>query len=251
METYDDDIIFNENDWHKVVETQTALFTKDSLLNISNQLREEFHAGHAEGRPMPEIDRTDWNTELLTKYGDREIGYDLPCLLSADRPTRGRIMLLAQDPLRKGSSPCLTVGTFFGIDNPRYRNSRKHYGAVWNLVRKCVHAGYDVLVSDALKIFVGRNQLRKDKELAKLCSEIMANEIEAYSPDKILTMGQTAGHAVSQVLEEKSFIRSPHPCARGKWYREGSSNLEEEYVKALENYYLRALFGADTPPNSI
>lgn len=200
---------------------------------------------------MPEIAQADWNSGLLTQYNDREIGYDLPCLLSADRPTRGRIMLCAQDPLRKGTSPSLTVGTFFGIDNPRYRHRRNHHGAVWNLIRTCVHAGFDVWVTDALKIFVGKDQLWKNPELFKLCFEILRDEIEAFSPNKILTLGRTAGNALSYVRLEDTFLRAPHPAARGKWYLEGSADPEEGLLKGLEHYYCRVLFGADAPEDVV
>lgn len=247
METFDHDIHFNSDGWQSAIETQSKLFNLGALVAISDQLREEFHGGHSKGRDMPEIAQADWQTGLLTQYDDREIGYDLPCMLSADRPPKGRIMLCAQDPLRKGNSASLTVGTFFGIDNPRYRHRRNHHGAVWNLIRTCVHAGYDVWATDALKIFVGKDQLWKDPELVKLCFEVLSDEIEAFSPDKILTLGRTAGDALSRVRSEDEFLRSPHPAARGKWYLEGSADPEEGLLKGVEHYYCRVLFGADTP----
>ena len=250
MGALDHDIHFNRDGWQSVIETQSKLFNRDVLVAISDQLREEFHAGHAKGRKMPEIEQTDWKTDLLTQYNDRAVGYDLPCLLSADRPTRGRIMLCAQDPLRKGTLPSLTVGTFFGIDNNSYRHSRKHYGAVWNLIRTCVHAGYDVLVTDALKIFVGKGQLQQNPELVDLCVEILEDEIEAFSPDKILAMGRTAGDTIARVRSEGAFLRARHPAAWGKWYLEGSANPEEDYLKGLEHYYCRALFGEDAPQDA-
>ncbi|SOE17786.1 hypothetical protein SAMN05877838_2689 [Hoeflea halophila] len=243
MRTLDVDIRFNMDGWPRIAETQSKLFAVDALVEISNQLREEFHSGHYKDRKMPEIAQADWKTDLLLRYDDREIGYDLPCLLSADRPTKGRIMLCAQDPLRKGTSPRVTVGTFFGIDNNRYRHGQKHYGAIWNLIRFCVHAGYDVLVTDALKIFAGKHQLRNDAALERLCLDVLRDEIDASSPDKILTMGQTAGHALSSVKSESSLLRAPHPTAWGKWYRVGSVNEKEGLLVGLENYYRRALFG--------
>lgn len=252
MDTYDLDIHFNRDGWQRVIETQSKLFNIEALVALSDRLRQEFHCGHAEGRRMPEIERADWKSDLLTQYNDREIGYDLPCLLSAGRPTRGRIMLCAQDPLRSGSAPSLTVGTFFGIDNSGYRRSQKHYGAIWNLVRTCVAAGYDVWVTDALKIFAGKHQLKKNTELEKLCFEILKDEIKAFAPDKILAMGSTAGAALSRSGWQGSFMRSTHPSYYGKkgWYLEGSMGPQEGYLKELERYYCRILFGANSPPDA-
>ncbi len=251
LHTLDPDIHFNRDGWQHVIETQSKLFNLSALVAISDQLREEFHCGHAAGRRMPEIKQTDWRSDLLIRYNDREIGYDLPCLLSASRPTRGRIMICAQDPLRSGTSPALTVGTFFGIDNNGYRHSNRHYGAVWNLIRTCVQAGYDVWVTDALKIFVGRHQLWKDPDLVELCREILRDEIEAFSPDKILAMGGTASGVLANAGLGRSFLRATHPSYYGKkgWYLKGTSDPEEGYLKGLERYYCRILFGADAPPD--
>ncbi len=186
LKTLDLDIQFNRGNWRHLIETQSRLFDPSALAAVSDRLREEFHCGHAIGRKMPEITQADWKSDLITRYSDRAIGYDLPCLLSADRPTRGRIMLCAQDPLRDlKDPPGLTVGTFFGLDDNRLRLGGNHYRAVWNLIRTCVAAGYDVWVTDALKLFVGKHQLRNDKALVELCYEILRDEIEAFSPDKI------------------------------------------------------------------
>ena len=255
METLDPDIQFNRGNWRYLIETQRKLFDPVALVAISDRLRKEFHRGHASDRKMPEIEEADWKSNLLTRYKDREIGYDLPCLLSNDRPVQGRIMLCAQDPLRSSTTPPgLTVGTFFGIDDNRLRLGGNHYRAIWNLIRTCVKAGYEVWVTDALKIFVGKHALWKDPDLVKLCFEILRAEIEAFAPDKILTMGGTAAGALSRSgLKKGSFLRATHPSYYGRkeWYFKGAADTDVGYLTGLENYYCRILFGADTPPNPI
>lgn len=251
MKVHDPDIQFNDDNWNRVIQSQTLLFDLNALVSISDQLRTEFHAGHGIDRELPEIKQEDWKTDLLLKYDGREIGYDLPCLLSAERPTRGKIMLCAQDPKRSGSLPGVTVATFFGIDNKDYRQSGKHYGAVWDLVRACVLGGYDVWVTDALKLFVGKHELWGNEPLVKLCIDVLEAEVKAFSPDLILAMGGQAAGALSEILPGRAFIKARHPSpmfAKKAWYLEGAADFDIGYKDGIKRYYLRKLFGEDQVP---
>ncbi|MHC9236987.1 hypothetical protein ACX9MO_15270 [Pseudooceanicola sp. 502str34] len=210
----DADILFNPPPWGDLVETQSDLFQPSVLKDISDRLRMEFHRGHAPNRDMPEIPRKYWSTELLDRYRDRTIGYDLPCLLSAKRPARGRIMLCAQDPKRDGTDAKVTVGTFFGIDSD-YHRARRHWGMMWKLIRRCVLAGYDVWVTDAIKVYAGRNVLRRDPELRELCFSVIAEEVEAFNPDTILAIGNDARDALKRAGTSKPITHVVHPTARG------------------------------------
>lgn len=211
---YDADIIFNPPNWSDLAQTQRKLFRLESLQMISDRLRNEFHYGHQSGREMPEISQTDWTTRLLDSYVGVPIGYDLPCLLSADRPTSRKIMLCAQDPLR-GSGPAkLTVGTFFGLDSS-YHRTRRHWGMIWKLIRTCVHAGYDVWVTDAIKLFAGKDVVNRDSALRELCLSTVCDEVAAFQPDKIIAFGAMAESALNAANVNAEVVRVPHPTARG------------------------------------
>ncbi|MFN4194133.1 MAG: hypothetical protein ACK4FR_14470 [Tabrizicola sp.] len=211
---YDADILFNPPAWDALVETQQALFRTKALENISDRLRQEFYHGHVPNREMPVIDPNDWNTTLLAAYADRPLGYDLPCLLSAERAPKGRIMLCAQDPLRGNGPARLTVGTFFGIDS-QYHRTRRHWGMIWQLVRSFVESGYDVWVTDAIKIFAGKNIVLKDERLCELCYAVMAEEIASFQPDRVVAFGSVADGALRAARAGQHVIRVPHPTARG------------------------------------
>lgn len=211
---YDADIIFNPPNWSDLAQTQRKLFRLEALQKISDRLRNEFHYGHQSGREMPEISQTDWATRLLDSYVGGPIGYDLPCLLSAERPTSGKIMLCAQDPLR-GSGPAkLTVGTFFGIDS-NYHRTRRHWGMIWQLIRTCVHAGYDVWVTDAIKLFAGKDVVNRDSALRELCFSTVCDEVSAFQPDRIIAFGAIAESALNAAKVNAEVLRVPHPTARG------------------------------------
>lgn len=211
----DADIAFNPEPWSKLIQTQAQLFDVKALIQISDRLRNEFHEGHAPGRAMPEIARQDWATDLLDRYAGGPIGYDLPCLLSGDPPARGRIMMCAQDPLRGSGAAKLTVGTFFGIDDNHLR-VRRHYWMIWQFIRRCVLAGHDVWVTDAIKIFAGKGVVQRDHLLRELSQSIMKVEVAAFAPDRIVTFGKLAGETMAGISGKHKLISLQHPTARGQ-----------------------------------
>ncbi|MCV2448560.1 hypothetical protein [Paracoccus sp. DMF] len=211
----DAEIAFNPEPWSKLIQTQARLFDVKPLMQISDRLRREFHEGHAPGRVMPEIARQDWATDLLDQYACGPIGYDLPCLLSAERPARGRIMMCAQDPLRGPGAAKLTVGTFFGIDDNHLR-ARRHYWMIWQFIRRCVLTGYDVWVTDAIKVFAGKGVVQRNRSLRELSRSIIEAEVAAFAPDRIVTFGKLAGETMADISGNHAFISLQHPTAHGQ-----------------------------------
>lgn len=211
---HDGDILFNPPLWKEIVASQERLFCLKDLFQLSDRLRDEFYFGHGPNREMPEIHPSGWNTRLLNCYKERHIGYDLPCLLSAERTTKGRIMLCAQDPLRGPGPAKLTVGTFFGIDS-HYHRTRRHWGMIWRLIRYCVLQGYDVWVTDALKIYAGPNVVFRDSALRELCFSTIREEVAKFNPDKVIAFGAVAGKSLRTARLEVSVVQVAHPTARG------------------------------------
>lgn len=236
----DPEIAFNPEPWSKMIQTQAQLFDVKALIQISDRLRSEFHGGHATGRVMPEIARRDWATDLLDRYADGPIGYDLPCLLSADRPARGRIMMCAQDPLRGAGAAKLTVGTFFGIDDNHLR-ARRHYWMIWQFIRHCVLAGHDVWVTDAIKVFAGKGVVQRDRPLRELSRSIIEAEVAAFKPDRIVTFGKLAGETMADVSCNHALISLQHPTAHGQ---RGS-------FKDRVGIYLQAVLGNNCPSKAL
>ncbi|WP_155846097.1 hypothetical protein [Celeribacter ethanolicus] len=208
------EIRFNTGVWNDVIESQTPLFSSEALLRASDEIRDVFYGPHPEGRQMPTISRDHWNSSLWKEHMQVEVGYDLPCLLSLDRPAKGRVMFCAQDPWRKGEEQKVTVGTFFGIDNEYYRN-RRHYKMLWNLIVRCLETGYDVWVTDAIKLYAGRNVVMRNAPLRDLCFSVLRDEVAAVNPSAILAFGKVAGWALESAQIERDFIRGVHPTARG------------------------------------
>ncbi len=246
---FEQDIQFNRGEWPRIIESQHRLFALPALVEISDRLREDFHNGHAPGRTMPEIDPAHWATDALAAHANGFFGYDLPCLISRDRPAKGRIMLCAQDPLRDKVSAAPTVGTFFGIDSDYLRYNKKQHGGVWSFIRGCVSSGYDVLATDALKLFVGEKQLRKDPVLTDLCYKTLEDEIAAFSPDIIVAMGSAAEKSVAKVKPAAKVLKTIHPSwSFGAWYLDPNEDPSIGKAKAIERYLNRKVFESDYAP---
>lgn len=225
---FEAEILFNPEPWGKLIETQARLFDVRTLIEISDQLRLEFYDGHADDRVMPEIDRQDWVTNLLDCYADQHLGYDLPCLLSAERPVRGRIMMCAQDPLRSSEEAKLTVGTFFGIDNNHLR-ARNHYRMIWQFIKRCVLAGYDVWVTDAIKLFAGKGVVQRNRPLRDLSRSIIEDEVAAFKPDRIVAFGKVACEMMADIGGDHLLVCQKHPTAFGQ--RGSLADRVDKYVQ--------------------
>ncbi|WP_054004493.1 uracil-DNA glycosylase family protein [Cypionkella psychrotolerans] len=249
---YDADILFNHAPWEDLIASQDLLFKPEALAAISDGLRMDFHEGHAQGRNMPVVPTEAYANDLLATFDNHVAGYDLPCLLSADRPTRGRVMFCAQDPLRNGVQTGITVGTFFGIDSDYLRQSRRHYGVLWQLIRRCVENGYDVWVTDAMKLYAKEAPI--DPHLYDICGKVLLREVELFKPDHVVAFGNRARHLLDRFNLKKPVLHERHPTARGSsaaWAKEGAARryceTPQGRLEAKVDRYCRDIFGLELP----
>lgn len=245
--THDPDISFNCGPWAQLIVSQERLFNVEALVEVSDRLRQDFHEGHHDGRKMPVVPTSAYGSEIPPGFGEQVSGYDLPCLLSADRESKGTIMLCAQDPLRSGTEPGLTVGTFFGIDSQRLRHSRRHYGVLWELIRRSVAFGFDVWVTDAMKLYVKGATI--DGSLYKLCGEVLLNEVNLVKPDHIVAFGNRARDLLQGLDLQPDVIHHRHPTARGRSIALSinplsvENNTAEKRFNAKVQFYFESIFG--------
>ncbi|MDZ4311765.1 MAG: hypothetical protein U1A24_14565 [Cypionkella sp.] len=253
---YDADILFNRARWQDLIVSQDLLFKPEALSKMSDGLRSDFHEGHAQGRKLPVIPTEAYANDLLVSFDNHVAGYDLPCLLSANRPTRGRVMFCAQDPLRNGDQKGITVGTFFGIDSDYLRQSRRHYGVLWQLIRRCVENGYDVWVTDAMKLYAKEAPIAS--QLYDICGDVLRREVELFNPDHIVAFGNRARYLLDSFKLSRPVIYERHPTARGSsaaWAKEGATRsycaTPQGRLEAKVDRYCRDIFGFDLPPANL
>lgn len=244
--SFDADISFNRDRWAQLIASQEPLFDISALVEVSDRLRQEFYEGHLPGRTMPVVSLSAYGREIPLEFGEQVAGYDLPCLLSADRPARGTIMLCAQDPLRSGTDRGVTVGTFFGIDSQRLRHSRRHYGVLWGLIRRCVAFGYDVWVTDGMKLYVKGAPI--DARLHQLCGKVLLDEVRLVKPDHIVAFGNRARDLLTGFGLQDSIIHMRHPTAWGPSSGGGigGSTPEARFESKVQDY-CRRIFDHELP----
>lgn len=249
---YDADISFNRAPWQDLIVSQELLFKPEALAAISNGLRTDFHEGHAQGRKMPVVPADAYANDLLATFDNHVAGYDLPCLLSANRPARGRVMFCAQDPLRNGEQKGITVGTFFGIDSDYLRQSRRHYGVLWQLIRRCVENGYDVWVTDAMKLYAKAAPITP--QLYEISGEVLLREVKLFNPDHIVAFGNHARDLLDRFKLKNPVLHERHPTARGSsaaWAKEGATRsyceTAQGRLEAKVDRYCRDIFGFELP----
>lgn len=250
MAMFDAEVQFNLGEWSSLIATQTRLFTIKGLTRVSDTLREDFHCGHRPGRHLPELPPAEWATNALNAHTGNPLGYDLPCLLERNDTNRGRIMLCAQDPFRREpASGNVSVGTFFGIDNPDFRHRKRHYRVMWDVITACMDAGYSVWVTDAIKIFAGKDVVKRDPELMGISRSTLSDEIRAVAPVRILALGNDAAWMLKTCDLPFDIAEAIHPAARSTrpaWYLKGATTEYEDCAagrrSAMADYYCRKIF---------
>lgn len=71
---YDADIFFNRVPWEDLIVSQDLLFKPKALAASSDDLRMDFHEGHAPGRKMPVIPPEAYASDLLAPFENHVSG---------------------------------------------------------------------------------------------------------------------------------------------------------------------------------
>lgn len=159
---------------------------------------------------MP-VTHPDFKEIFNGSYGS--IGVDLPTWFNIKDDNKGRIMLIAQDPLRSKWYGRLTdkavVSSPFGLQDRVHRNSFKGGRRFHILVSKLVGANYGVYLTDCRKFFVKDHstsdtfyKLKKDNYI-----KILRKEIELVDPTRIVAFGNCAYGNCCEMFPEKDRYR--------------------------------------------
>ncbi|WP_168161436.1 hypothetical protein, partial [Oceanicola sp. S124] len=77
-------------------------------------------------------------------------------------------------------------------------------------------AGYDVWVTDAFKLFAGKGIVQRNQSLRELSRSVIAGEVAAFAPNRIVAFGKIAGETIADLSGEHELTRLKHPTARGQ-----------------------------------
>jgi len=238
------DIHFNLGRWDDLIESQAEIFRKDRLRTLSDGLRNDFLNCQHAAAVNQVIPSEDYVAPCIAPLSQEIAGYDLPCLFSGDRPTKGTVMLCAQDPLRGAKSETgISVGTFFGVNSFVLRRNRAQHGIMWRLVRKFVDTGFDVWATDARKLFIYRQRLSREQN--ELCRDVLLKEIELVDPVRIVGFGNQAQHQLRSYDLGREITPALHPSSRlsSQWGLVGQnrdydlSDVDERCQSKVDRYW--------------
>ncbi|NIY95861.1 MAG: hypothetical protein HWE39_09350 [Oceanospirillaceae bacterium] len=244
------EIRLNKGHWSTWIESQAPFISADGLKDLSKSLEKEFRETHSRPPNLQIVPPEQISSESLLAYQDQVVGYDLPCLLSVDRPRRGTVMLCAQDPLRSPKSEIgLTVGTFFGLNSSIFRSNRRSHGVMWRVIVKLLSDDYDVWVTDAMKLHSPTVKLTP--ELYGACRDVLDREIRAVAPVKIVAVGNVAASHFQRfgVTGAEDVIRVVHPShyVKSSFWIAGAANQYEASAEgrcqAKVDWYVRRILG--------
>lgn len=140
--------------------------------------------------------------EFRALWGYPSLGHDLPVWLSNDNPklTKGKIMIISEDPLRDDDAGVLTISTPFGVHCSTYREHTRS-DIAFRLIENLLSSYGMVYITDARKMYAGKNgKILKDAVRRKpydsnffrmVFDHMIEVEISSFRPDLILTLGNT------------------------------------------------------------
>jgi len=222
----------------KVFDIQQA-----ELQSIYEIMRTEFEIdGSASKNVLPRsIFRSD-NPNFQKRYDEALlVGVDLPSILEKDNGIleKKTIVILAQDPLRKGSKRIeeIGVGTPYSLHEKRCREKgiSSNY---FDLIKVLLDEGYRVYLTDIYKIWVSQPDKDRCISLSKQDEnhfiQILKAELEILAPLTIITWGQKASDAVESLNLDVRHLKFPHPsnAANGTWLKIiGKSPTQENKIE--------------------
>lgn len=170
------------------------------------------------------------------------IGIDLPTLFESNSAS-GKLMILAQDPLRRAKDfkheGKVIIGTPYALHSKLYREgSSKLY---FNLLNELNDLYKEFYLTDVVKVYaeasniIGLLSKKNSKNIRDAAYNMLAFEINTIMPNIILAMGKVAHNALNDssiklLLEENKIQRidTPHIRARhDTWLKAGAEGSKD------------------------
>lgn len=190
--------------------------------------------------------------DFLGKFKDTgfQAGVDLPILLSPKHKSKKTIFIVAEDPLRPLKDKCdkIVFSTPFATHVDCFR--KKKLKVYWDITRRLLDNGYNVYITDLLKLWIKQKGVRKEKianDLFDNFRQSLRKEIELFKPELIVTYG-CAAWKLLQEIENSGISKIPftHPTntANRKWksiFIEGGNDQLKCTAENKVNYIISEL----------
>lgn len=165
--------------------------------------------------------RMEYLCNIDARQSGAVVGHDLPTWFNLGHSDNGRVMIVAQDPLRnpKWYADCADVicSSPFGQHSVEWRNNGRGGKRLYLLISKLVESGYGIYLTDLMKFYVkaeNEKALSPTPLLLKEYAEILKEEIKIVRPSAIITLGNKAKQGLDmlniQCTDNVKMISMPH-----------------------------------------
>ena len=183
--------------------------------------------------PVPHARMGDCGTLVNQLWNHPDFGIDMPTwMVKRDVKNPRRVMIVSQDPLRTNhKAGTLVLSTPFGFHSADYRSiscqNRTLCCFVGLLLEECEACVY---LTDCRKFYTSDNFVNSHKRQFKgLFGKVLDDELEAFAPDLIVTLGNYAADAIGakrpseglavQPINDRNVITSYHTGARPNHFK--------------------------------
>lgn len=183
--------------------------------------------------PVPKNQMGDCGALVDQLWCHPNFGHDMPTWIDKRGiKNPSRVMIVAQDPLRTDhKTGTLILSTPFGFHSADYRSiscqNRTLCRFVERLLEECEACVY---LTDCRKFYTSDNFMNSRKRLFKvLFANTLHNELKAFAPDLIVTLGNYAADAIGakrpheglavQSVNDRNVLAAYHTGARPNHFR--------------------------------
>jgi hypothetical protein len=225
---------------------------EDDLNRMYTEFMSEFDTerkSSSEGFIKSEVNRVNHNYRKSIKDLNGLIGVDLPAMFESDSES-GKIMILAQDPLRSAKDfkqeGKVLIGTPYALHSSFYREGSSNlYYQLLIEIGRFYRFSY---LTDVAKVYaessniIGLLKKGSHNEVKESAYKTLAFEIKEIKPNTILAMGTIAQNALNQesmkqVLAENNIrvIKTPHLRARHSTWKNLGGSTDEQKLKYIRD----------------
>ena len=165
--------------------------------------------------------RTDYLSSIADGKSGAVVGHDFPTWFNLNQSFKGRIMIVAQDPLRspRWYADCIDVvcSSPFGLQSVEWRKNGRGGKRLYLLISKLVESGYGIYLTDLMKFYVkaeNEKALSPTPSLLAEYADILKEEIGIVNPSAIIMLGNRAVKGLEmlnlQVSDSITKIPMPH-----------------------------------------
>lgn len=184
--------------------------------------------------------REEYLSNINGRQSGAAVGHDLPAWFNLNHSTKGRIMIVAQDPLRnpKWYADCedAVCSSPFGLHSIEWRKNGRGGKRLYLLISRLVGSGYGIYLTDLMKFYVkaeNEKALSPTPSILEVYADILRKEIEIVKPSAIVVLGKRAvkGLEMLNIKSTDGMMIIPMPHFSGNAQRAINTFFKKEIAE--------------------